>query len=530
MQLQLPKNKIKEALKGLPQSEVKQVPRKGIKSMISLDLEKMPKLFLQKLMSHGKLGPVQLKAIAKQLGVSTGVNYDSAVTSVRDFFVAFESMDEIDGFNVETNVNGRWYPVKLNGSMSPSFFGERFVISGVINVSSGWCYETWAAISENSFKDETGAKKSVTIRQVLSNKGYRPVTKETVERYRENQLKAEKLGEQTGKQILVHATGIVQGFWGMPVPLYIGTEDAPGKVIVEPTAELEEGNGRHNEEQVVSLPFVRVFSLSLKRYCYVDVEDVKDYVYDKTAVDKLTLPNNITNVINKVFKASNNKLFGDLIANRHGGMIILANGGPGVGKTLTAEAYAEFSGRPLYVMEVGELGVDVNSLEEKLQAVFDRVARWNAVLLLDEADIFLHKRGMDIEHNAIVGIFLRLMDYYKGLLFLTTNRAEVIDDAFNSRITLRLDYPDLDTSTRSKIWKSMLESAKLTMVSSSPFSVQVNNMDVLANLGDFNGRQIRNVVRLLKVMYENTFTLQDVKDVLQFNPNSHHRNAAPSEN
>jgi SpoVK/Ycf46/Vps4 family AAA+-type ATPase len=55
-------------------------------------------------------------------------------------------------------------------------------------------------------------------------------------------------------------------------------------------------------------------------------------------------------------------------------------------------------------------------------------------MLIDEADIFLEKRSTeDIERNAVVGTFLRLLEYYDGVLFLTTNRVHNFDEAFYSR-------------------------------------------------------------------------------------------------
>ena len=60
-------------------------------------------------------------------------------------------------------------------------------------------------------------------------------------------------------------------------------------------------------------------------------------------------------------------------------------------------------------------------------------------MLLDEADVFLAKRKTeDIERNSIVSVFLRIMEYYKGLLFLTTNRVGTFDEAFKSRVHISL--------------------------------------------------------------------------------------------
>src|SRR5207253_9587156 len=124
------------------------------------------------------------------------------------------------------------------------------------------------------------------------------------------------------------------------------------------------------------------------------------------ALPRLQLPAALRGLLTRVSATPVEQLFGDLIRGKHGGLVSLACGKPGVGKTLTAEVYAETTERPLYVLELGELGTNVAQVEENLQRVFTRVARWNAVLQFDECEIFLTERGEDLERSAIVGIFL----------------------------------------------------------------------------------------------------------------------------
>jgi len=262
-----------------------------------------------------------------------------------------------------------------------------------------------------------------------------------------------------------------------------------------------------NQQKAIRWPFIRVFSLDRKSYAFVDIRDTKAHEFQEDAIESLVLPDKMLGLLSTVFRSDSRKLFGDLIAGKHGGMIILANGPSGVGKTMTAETYAETMGRPLYVMEIGELGVSLKEVEENLQRVFARATRWNAVLLMDEADVFMAERGDDLERAAIVGVFLRLLDYYPGLLFLTSNRANVIDRAFQSRITLKLDYPQLDADRRRKVWARMLKAAELGC----------DDLDGVPDI-EVNGRQIRNLTRLLKVLYESEgkVTAEQIKDVTQF--------------
>lgn len=113
---------------------------------------------------------------------------------------------------------------------------------------------------------------------------------------------------------------------------------------------------------------------------------------------------------------------------------------------------------PLYIMAAGDLGLDPRSVENKLQDVMSMCSRWGAILLLDEADVFLEERSLhELERNKLVSIFLRVLEYYEGIMFLTTNRVQTFDAAFQSRIHISLEYPELDKAARKAIWQNFLE-------------------------------------------------------------------------
>ena len=139
----------------------------------------------------------------------------------------------------------------------------------------------------------------------------------------------------------------------------------------------------------------------------------------------------------------------------------MLHGPPGTGKTLTAEGIAELLKCPLYMVSAGELGTNPRELEAELNKILDIAHSWGAVLLLDEADVFLEKRTIqDIHRNALVSIFLRLLEYFQGILFLTTNRVETFDDAFQSRIHVALRYGDLTTKAKRTVWKMFLDKVR----------------------------------------------------------------------
>lgn len=164
-----------------------------------------------------------------------------------------------------------------------------------------------------------------------------------------------------------------------------------------------------------------------------------------------------------------------------------------MGKTLTAECLAEKQKRPLYTVSCGELGTEPEQVEKRLNEVFDYAVAWRAILLMDEADIFLQERDIhNIKRNALVSIFLRELEYFDGILFMTTNRPGDIDEAFQSRIHVSIGLKALDTVERRKVW--------------TVFIKELDNSDeekreLLRHVteeydGDrLNGRQIRNSVR-----------------------------------
>ncbi|KAL6043367.1 Mitochondrial sorting-like protein [Balamuthia mandrillaris] len=239
-------------------------------------------------------------------------------------------------------------------------------------------------------------------------------------------------------------------------------------------------------------PMVAGFSFAAKRWGEIIIDNLSDIRFDDTAYENLVLPAEKKSLIKALVednRGEQDERATDLISGKGGGVIFLLHGPPGVGKTLTAEAIAELLHRPLYSVSVGELGTTAESLEQKLQEVLELASIWNAVVLIDEADIFLEKRtAHDILRNAMVGIFLRKLEYHQGVLFLTTNRVKCFDPAFNSRISVAIKYPDLEEEARAEVWKNLL-------------SNNTTNSDLAKGSQELakypmNGRQIRSTIRL----------------------------------
>ncbi|KAI7195342.1 hypothetical protein KC316_g1291 [Hortaea werneckii] len=185
----------------------------------------------------------------------------------------------------------------------------------------------------------------------------------------------------------------------------------------------------------------------------------------------------------------------DLIQGKGEGIILLFHGNPGVGKTTTAESVAIQLQRPLLPITCGDLGEHPYEVEKKLSTFFFLGAKWRCVVLLDEADVFLARRTTgDLKRNSLVSIFLRQLEYYSGLLILTTNRVGEFDEAFVSRIHMKLHFPSLDENSTMKVWDMNL--GKLQERS----SIEIRSKGIKKFAADYwkqnesqwNGRQIKN--------------------------------------
>ena len=234
--------------------------------------------------------------------------------------------------------------------------------------------------------------------------------------------------------------------------------------------------------------YLYLFHLELHRNIWVHVENVEPYRYKPELRDRLVLPAVHRDLID-ILTADLEVMAEDIIEGKSGGTTILCKGAPGLGKTLTAEVYAEVVGKPLYRVHSGQLGVTAESVEANLTQILRRAARWSAILLLDEADVYIRKRDNDLEHNAIVAGFLRTLEYFDGLLFMTTNRMDDVDDAILSRCiaVIRYDTPPADAARQ--LWRML--SAQFGADIPEPLQEEL-----LARYPQISGRDIKELIKL----------------------------------
>jgi SpoVK/Ycf46/Vps4 family AAA+-type ATPase len=378
--------------------------------------------------------------------------------------------------------------------------------------------------------------KGMTIASMLEKLGFILETEELVKNYWEEIERYKEIQQKTGFQFLASGTGYIKDSWyrsetsmeregnaSKVVMDNFVSEDRDGDEKIVDGIKLgtassdfwkekededntdDSGEDEENKNMVTAPlhPFLKVFDLEKHDYVHVHVNNLEEYKYDKELIHKLVLSSQKKELIDILLHGAKD-LMEDIVKGKTGGVIVMATGFPGTGKTLTAEVYSEAIEKPLYVVQSSQLGTRNDGLEKTLHTILTRSSRWGAILLIDEADVYIHERGEDIEQNAIVGIFLRLLEYYRGVLFLTSNRSTIIDDAIMSRVTAHIHYSLPAEDERTEIWK----------IIGKQYEMKIENnfaKELSKNFEKASGRNIRNMIKLAAMICKRKKKTADLK-------------------
>ncbi|RAH40814.1 P-loop containing nucleoside triphosphate hydrolase protein [Aspergillus brunneoviolaceus CBS 621.78] len=265
-----------------------------------------------------------------------------------------------------------------------------------------------------------------------------------------------------------------------------------------------------SQEQCPEHPFplllprvVQGYNLIEKVWIDLEVEHISDVRWNTQAFENLVTEEQTKDLLEALVRNQLSiETSTDLISGKGNGLIILLHGGPGTGKTYTAESVADYARKPLYRVTCGDIGTRPADVEKYLETVLRLGRIWGCVVLLDEADIFLEERTLaDLERNALVSVFLRVLEYYNGILILTSNRVGHFDEAFRSRIQLALHYESLGPDQRHQIWSNFIKHLRASEACSMDFDDLVLHINDLS-MYEMNGRQIRNAITTARQLAE----------------------------
>ncbi|KAK5071431.1 hypothetical protein LTR70_010555 [Exophiala xenobiotica] len=265
-----------------------------------------------------------------------------------------------------------------------------------------------------------------------------------------------------------------------------------------------------DDKLVLCPPTVLGFSLNDKFWGEYAIDHIQGIEPSSALFDHLSIPISMKNTIRSLTRGHLSPLkdgnwSGSSMSVVGSGTRILLHGPPGVGKTLTAEALSEYHRRALYSVSAGELSSDAGELDPQLTNIFRVASAWDAILLIDEADVFLQRRAeLTLERNRLVAVFLRKLEHFDGILILTTNLVDHFDSAIIDRMHLQMQYHPLSKAARKEVVTGFLTS--------------LCGDDGLSNFGadyldrfacmNVNGRQIKNIVSIA-----HTLSMEDEEEL-----------------
>lgn len=252
--------------------------------------------------------------------------------------------------------------------------------------------------------------------------------------------------------------------------------------------------------RILCAPYVWGFSLQEKKWCKFSVRNLRSIEWNHDMMHNLVLPQRRKELLRALVTAHEFPTTGAREEAQHKGkgLVILLHGTPGSGKTLSAEASAETTCSALIKISLGDLYANNYFDKALLRDLLQYATIWKAIVVFDEADVFLQARssstGELAQRNGIVAVFLRYLEYFSGIVFLTSNRVEDFDRAMKSRIHLALQFTPPPDETRRKIWRQQL----LTIAAEGrDFGFNQDGGEVfLEELAqeDMNGREIANAI------------------------------------
>lgn len=169
-------------------------------------------------------------------------------------------------------------------------------------------------------------------------------------------------------------------------------------------------------------------------------------------------------------------------------------GAPGTGKSMAAEAIANYLNKNIYSINYANLESKyVGQTPKNIKKAFEKAKEDNAVLVFEEADSFLGKRLTNITQSADYGVnitrsvMLLELEKFNGVVIFTTNLLSNYDDAFKRRILANVEFKLPDEEGRKAIFKTHIPE-KL------PLDEGVNEDVLSKEFTDISGADIKDMV------------------------------------
>lgn len=168
-------------------------------------------------------------------------------------------------------------------------------------------------------------------------------------------------------------------------------------------------------------------------------------------------------------------------------------GPSGTGKTLTAALLGKEANREVHRIDLSILSTRyIGETEKNLSEIFDIAQQNNWILFFDEADALFGKRtdvrsANDRHANQEVSYLLQRIENYSGVVILTSNFSNNIDEAFTRRFQVLMRFRMPSNAERHRLWTNIFSGR-----------IQLHpdvNLKAIADRYEVTGGNIINVLR-----------------------------------
>jgi len=230
-----------------------------------------------------------------------------------------------------------------------------------------------------------------------------------------------------------------------------------------------------------------------EKYKESDVQQI-GYIKDPDhSFDDVVLPSGTRENLNFFLKTHNTdtfeKLGVDKVIKKAKGLSFLFYGPPGTGKSMLAEAVASSLEKKVLVVETPRIfSCWLGETDKNIQKMFECARENDLLLLLDEADSLLYRRNLSTADHTVrfTNVMLTELERFEGIAVFTSNMGELLDEAMERRISLKVKFEVPNPLERASIWKLHV-----------PPSVKLAediDFDLLSTKYEFTGGYIKNAV------------------------------------
>ena len=148
-------------------------------------------------------------------------------------------------------------------------------------------------------------------------------------------------------------------------------------------------------------------------------------------------------------------------------------------------------------LSFANLSMELVECRTKLRELLEYARAWDAVALLDHADMFVQKREMaDLNRNSLVEMFLNELENFSGTLFVTTDRVGTFDQACMDVFQIIKRVDQLTPEARYLLWKRALKDAESDGVHVMNSVKRFVSESPIVNEANLNARQIKNCLSM----------------------------------